>query len=147
MPFPEKHFDVVASRFAMHQIQYPLDVLEEMFRVCKPGGKVVWHHTALPACPVPCNSQHRMLVQVIMDVVSPDMAKPAGRYNMLAKVRCDDHFMARTMHDLLELMRQAGLKDAKCEARKEVVMDLDEWLAEGKSSDNRRGSVKEAVCA
>jgi hypothetical protein len=43
-----------------------------------------------------------------MDVVSPDMAKPAGRYNMMAKTRCDDHFMARTMHDLLELMRQVG---------------------------------------
>jgi ubiquinone/menaquinone biosynthesis C-methylase UbiE len=41
MPFPDKHFDVVACRFAMHQIQYPLDVIEEMFRVCKPGGKVV----------------------------------------------------------------------------------------------------------
>jgi hypothetical protein len=47
-------------------------------------------------------------LQVIMDVVSPDMAKPAGRYNMMAKTRCDDHFMARTMHDLLELMRQVG---------------------------------------
>lgn len=41
MPFPDGTFDLVASRFAMHQFPYPLDILDEMVRVCKPGGKVV----------------------------------------------------------------------------------------------------------
>lgn len=41
MPFKDGTFDVVACRFALHQFEYPLDVLDEMVRVCKPGGKVV----------------------------------------------------------------------------------------------------------
>jgi hypothetical protein len=53
--------------------------------------------------------------------------------------------MQPAVHPTRPHTQQAGLGDAKCEARKEVVMDLDEWLAQGKSSENRRGSVKEAV--
>lgn len=54
-----------------------------------------------------------------MDLVSPDLDKYAARYNMMSKVRDDSHINARTQHELLGLVKQAGLTDATV-VRKEV---------------------------
>ncbi|HYL94072.1 MAG TPA: methyltransferase domain-containing protein [Alphaproteobacteria bacterium] len=41
LPYPDAHFTIVSSRFVFHHLEEPLDVLKEMKRVCKPGGRVV----------------------------------------------------------------------------------------------------------
>lgn len=41
LPYPDAHFSIVSCRFVFHHLQYPLVVLKEMKRVCKPGGRVV----------------------------------------------------------------------------------------------------------
>src|SRR5689334_8697789 len=41
LPFPQAHFSIVSSRFAFHHLQDPLAALNEMKRVCNPGGKIV----------------------------------------------------------------------------------------------------------
>jgi 2-polyprenyl-3-methyl-5-hydroxy-6-metoxy-1,4-benzoquinol methylase len=41
LPFANESFDVVMSRYAIHHFAEPQAVLNEMSRVCKPGGLVV----------------------------------------------------------------------------------------------------------
>src|SRR5215831_973322 len=41
LPFPDAHFSIVSSRFAFHHLENPLAALQEMARVCKPGGRIV----------------------------------------------------------------------------------------------------------
>ena len=41
LPFPSAQFSIVSSRFAFHHLQDPMAALEEMKRVCKPGGRIV----------------------------------------------------------------------------------------------------------
>ena len=41
MPFPDESFDLVTCRLAVHHFPHPQIQLNEMARVCKPGGKVV----------------------------------------------------------------------------------------------------------
>ncbi len=39
--FASAQFSIVSSRFAFHHLQDPMAALEEMKRVCKPGGRIV----------------------------------------------------------------------------------------------------------
>ena len=41
LPYSDASFSVVTSRFAFHHFLDPLAVLEEMRRVCRPGGRIV----------------------------------------------------------------------------------------------------------
>ena len=41
LPYPDEHFSIVSSRFVFHHLEEPLVVLQEMKRVCRPGGRVV----------------------------------------------------------------------------------------------------------
>jgi SAM-dependent methyltransferase len=41
LPFEAASFSIVISRFAFHHFLHPAQVLAEMKRVCKPGGRVV----------------------------------------------------------------------------------------------------------
>jgi ubiquinone/menaquinone biosynthesis C-methylase UbiE len=40
LPFARDVFDVVLTRYSFHHFLHPASVLAEMFRVCKPGGRV-----------------------------------------------------------------------------------------------------------
>src|SRR5258707_4339917 len=41
LPFASAQFSIASSRFAFHHLQDPMAALEEMKRVCKPGGRIV----------------------------------------------------------------------------------------------------------
>ena len=41
LPFEDDTFDVVISFHSLHHIDRPVAALREMFRVCRPGGKVL----------------------------------------------------------------------------------------------------------
>ena len=48
LPYPDDHFSIVLTRYSLHHFVKPSLVLEEMRRVCKPGGKVMAAYVALP---------------------------------------------------------------------------------------------------
>lgn len=41
LPFPDNHFDFIYSRFLYEYLENPVAATKELFRVCKPGGKLL----------------------------------------------------------------------------------------------------------
>lgn len=42
IPFPDEFFDVVVSAWVLEHLEFPRRAFEEMYRVLKPGGKVIF---------------------------------------------------------------------------------------------------------
>ena len=60
LPFPEAAFSIVVSRLAFHHFQDPAAVLQEMRRVCRPGGRVVVCDLMASNEPAEAAAFHRM---------------------------------------------------------------------------------------
>jgi ubiquinone/menaquinone biosynthesis C-methylase UbiE len=84
LPFPQAHFSIVSSRFAFHHLQDPLAALNEMKRVCNPGGKIV-----------------------VADM-SP-LPEKAAALNAAELLRDPSHVRALPVDELRELFDEAGL--------------------------------------
>ena len=41
LPFPDDYFDLIYSRFLFEYLQQPVNAATELYRVCKPGGKLL----------------------------------------------------------------------------------------------------------
>jgi ubiquinone/menaquinone biosynthesis C-methylase UbiE len=41
LPFPDNHFDFIYSRFLFEYLQDPIVAAKELYRVCKPGAKIL----------------------------------------------------------------------------------------------------------
>ena len=88
LPFPDKHFSIVACRFVFHHLLEPLAVLKEMKRVCKLGGRVV-----------------------VADM-APRPEK-AATLNAMERLRDPSHARAMPVAELQSLFAQAGLPEPR----------------------------------
>ena len=84
IPFGDSVFSIVATRYSFHHMIDPKKVLEEMKRVCAPGGKII-----------------------VIDV-TPDEDK-ADAYNHVEKLRDSSHTKALTFPQLENMMKEVGL--------------------------------------
>jgi ubiquinone/menaquinone biosynthesis C-methylase UbiE len=84
LPFPQEQFSIVSSRFAFHHLQDTLAALNEMKRVCQPGGRIV-----------------------VADM-SP-LPEKAAALNAAELLRDPSHVRALPTNELRELFQQAGL--------------------------------------
>jgi ubiquinone/menaquinone biosynthesis C-methylase UbiE len=84
LPFDDSVFSIVATRYSFHHMIEPKKVLEEMKRVCIPGGKIM-----------------------VIDV-TPDEDK-VDAYNYVEKLRDSSHTKALTFSQLESMMKEAGL--------------------------------------
>lgn len=84
LPFPPPQFSIVSSRFVFHHLQDPLAALNEMKRVCGPGGKIV-----------------------VADM-APTASKAAA-LNAAELLRDPSHVRALPVDELRSLFDQAGL--------------------------------------
>jgi SAM-dependent methyltransferase len=91
LPYPDGHFSIVASRFALHHLQNPLAVLREMRRVCVEGGSLVVADSA------------------------PASAK-ADAFNRLEKLRDPSHVRAFPVEELQQMFADAGLAQPEVES-------------------------------
>ncbi|AWW32072.1 methyltransferase type 11 [Echinicola strongylocentroti] len=88
LPFEEGAFSVVVSRFSFHHFLEPDKVLQEMIRVCQPGGRVI-----------------------VADVCLPE--SKVDHYNVMEKIRDTSHTAALSHRELDNLMKFSGLKAIK----------------------------------
>lgn len=80
LPFATASFDVVTCRFALHRMREPALVMNEMLRVCRPGGRIV-----------------------VCDVVPSDNVYQAQSFNMMERIRDPAIVEYRTLHHLRRL--------------------------------------------
>ena len=86
LPFPDRAFSVVVSRFAFHHFPDPLAVLREMARVCTRPGRIV-----------------------VADMAASDDPKRADALNRMERLRDPSHTRALSLAELRGLFAQAGL--------------------------------------
>jgi SAM-dependent methyltransferase len=104
LPFPDRAFSVVVSRFAFHHFPDPLVVLREMVRVCARPGHVV-----------------------IADMAASDDPQKAAALNRMERLRDPSHTRALSLPEMRGLFAQAGLPPPR-ESYYDVRADLEGLL-------------------
>ena len=104
LPFPDRAFSVVVSRFAFHHFPDPLAVLREMARVCARPGRIV-----------------------IADMAASEDAGKAAALNTMERLRDPSHTRALPLSECRALFAQAGLP-APRETYYDVRADLEGLL-------------------
>lgn len=90
LPFPDRAFSVVVSRFAFHHFPDPLSVLRDMSRACTRPGRIV-----------------------VADMAASDDPKRADALNRMERLRDPSHTRALSLAELRGLFAQAGLPAAR----------------------------------
>jgi ubiquinone/menaquinone biosynthesis C-methylase UbiE len=121
LPYPNDAFDLVVTRFSLHHFAAPRGPVQEMVRVCRPGGRVA-----------------------VIDLVSPDDPAAAATYNHLECLRDPSHLRALTADELQRLMREAGLAIVHTVPR-DVEVHLDRWLDLTRAAPEARQAIREAL--
>ncbi len=88
LPFANDTFDVVTARYSFHHLLTPSVALQEMIRVCKPGGRVL-----------------------VADVAMPE--DKSFRYDQLELLRDPSHTHALTESEFDSLYRQSKLVNSQ----------------------------------
>ncbi len=104
LPYPDGSFDLVTCRLGMHHFADPQRQLEEMARVCRPGGWVA-----------------------VIDITTSEDSKIAATHNRLERLRDPSHTVALTSAQLLALAENAGLEIART-GQFDAHRGLDDWM-------------------
>jgi ubiquinone/menaquinone biosynthesis C-methylase UbiE len=88
LPFPDGTFSLVTCSAAFHHFERPADILGEMARVCRPGGRVV------------------------VSDVTPDADKAAA-YDRMEQMRDPSHGHAHPVAELVEMGEAIGLAEPR----------------------------------
>ncbi len=104
LPFRDGTFDAVVTRLTLHHFSDPQQVMGEMVRVTRPGGKIV-----------------------VADVVSSENADEAALHNALEVLRDPSHVRMLSTSELLRVFQVAGLRVASTSIW-EMQRDFEEWI-------------------
>lgn len=121
LPFADEQFDLVMCRLALHHFADPAAEVVEMARVARAPGTLA-----------------------IVDLLSPDDADLAVRYNAFERMRDPSHTWAVTAGELRSLMDAAGRPVADWFAR-EVEVAVDPWLDLTRTPDSTRRTIIQAL--
>ncbi len=103
LPFADSEFNLVTNRLALHHYTDPRQAMQEMARVCKPGG----------------------IVALVDNIVPPDKVT-AGAINHIEKLRDPSHNWAYPLARLEAMFAEAGLRVAHRESFKKE-MEFEPW--------------------
>ncbi len=104
LPFADGSFNAVVTRLTLHHFSDPRQVLEEMVRVTRPGGRIV-----------------------VADVVSSENADEAALHNALEILRDPSHVRMLSTSELLRVIQAAGLRVTSTSTW-EMQRDFEEWI-------------------
>lgn len=106
LPFPDETFDFVTIGYGLRNTPDYLQVLKEMLRVLKPGGKGICIETSHPTFPI-YKQFFAFYFQKIMPLLGKVFAKSYAEYNWLQK-SAQNFPDAKTLKKLFE---QAGFSE------------------------------------
>jgi ubiquinone/menaquinone biosynthesis C-methylase UbiE len=118
LPFPDRQFDVVVSRFALHHMEDPATAVAEMARVCRATGSLT-----------------------LIDMVSG-----GARHDELERLRDPSHTRALTADELTQLLL-AGGRAPRGQAEREQTMEVERWLDQAQTPRPAREAILEALAA
>ncbi|HLK88159.1 MAG TPA: methyltransferase domain-containing protein [Candidatus Binataceae bacterium] len=121
MPFRAERFDLATCRFAFHHFAHPREVLAEMTRVLKPGGRMV----------------------IVDQTTSEDPAK-SDYHNRVERLCDPSHARAIPVSEWDRMIADAGLEVAHC-GRLRTSYDIESWMAHGGPPPERRARIIEMM--
>jgi ubiquinone/menaquinone biosynthesis C-methylase UbiE len=104
LPFADDAFDGVVTRLAIHHFSEPDLVFKEMFRVLRPGGRLV-----------------------VADVVSSEDADEAALQNAIEMLRDPSHVRMLSMSELVSTTRATGL-EIEAQTSWDKSREFEEWM-------------------
>jgi SAM-dependent methyltransferase len=122
LPFPDRSFDVVWSRFAFHHMPGVEAPLAEMRRVCRPSGRLA-----------------------LLDVVALD-DDVAEEHNRLERLRDPSHSTHFTEEGLTAFFTGAGIEPTSAETL-DYRMDTEPWLDQALPGEGERDEILRALDA
>jgi len=111
LPFPDDSFDFVTIGFGLRNVPDYLQVLKEMRRVVKPGGKVVCLETSQPTLPI-FKQGYYFYFRFVMPMFGKIFAKSYKEYSWLQESARD----FPGMKELASLFEKAGLSNVTYKA-------------------------------
>jgi len=102
LPYSDNDFSIVLTRYSFHHFLKPVEVLAEMIRVCRPGGRVLVADVALPS-------------------------EKSATYDRLEKIRDPSHTHALTVPEFEALFAASGLGHIQRGSYK-VELELEQQL-------------------
>lgn len=108
LPFEDNSFDYVTIGFGLRNVPDYLQVLKEMRRVVKPGGKVVCLETSQPTM-IGYRQMYLLYFKYIMPALGKMVAKSYDEYSWLQESARD--FPGQKQ--LADMFREAGLTDVE----------------------------------
>lgn len=105
LPCPDAAFSLVVCRYAFHHFPDPAEVLLEMKRVCRPGGRLC-----------------------VIDVALPGDQAQAEEFNRMERLRDPSHVRALRFREFQDLFAAAGLPRPEC-AHYRLEFELDALLS------------------
>ncbi len=105
LPYAAGAFDMVVTRYSVHHFLRPEQALQQMHRVCRPGGELL-----------------------LIDIVAPGDPMRVRRYNSLERSRDASHARTLSSRDLRAAIERVGWHVRETRSR-EIERDVLEWLA------------------
>ncbi|PYM16880.1 MAG: methyltransferase type 11 [Candidatus Rokuibacteriota bacterium] len=121
LPYGDDAFDMVTTRLSFHHFVNARPALSEMVRVCRSAGRVA-----------------------VIDLLSPDDAALAERYNGYERLRDPSHVRALTRDELTRLIETSGLAIEEAAVR-DVQVVTERWLAMTQTPESAAQRIRAAL--
>lgn len=82
LPFEDESFDVVTMSYGLRNVQNPMRALEEMYRVVRPGGRLVIAEFSTPVTQ-PMHSAYCFYITRILPAISKVVSSDGAAYDYL----------------------------------------------------------------
>lgn len=121
LPFPDDSFDVVVCRLALHHIETPTQVVQQMARVCRPNGTVA-----------------------VDDLVVSEHPERGEYQNRFERLRDPSHVRALPISELLGIFTENGLEVTNVETGV-LVPEVEEWLSNAQTPEPRATEARKLI--
>jgi ubiquinone/menaquinone biosynthesis C-methylase UbiE len=123
MGFGDNSFDIAVCRFAFHHFPRPANVLAEMRRVVRPGGKLL-----------------------IVDMVASEDADKAAYHNQLERLCDPSHARALPASEFERMFAEAGCDLLHKQSRKSSY-NIEDWIAHGAPPAEKADQIRAMMTA
>ncbi|MFC6616059.1 MULTISPECIES: class I SAM-dependent methyltransferase [Halobacteriales] len=121
IPCPANSFDVVVCRLALHHVEHPDYVVQEMARVCRPNGTLA-----------------------VGDLVVSEHSDRAEYHNTFERLRDPSHVRALSISELIHVFTEQRIEIDHLRTDS-VVQNVESWLSNAQTPEPRATEAREMI--